>query len=119
MGRCVELTFDDRGLLRAVSAPHPTHPGARLVVVRYDYDHDDNLVASTNALGHRTTYAYEGHLLVRETSRVGLSFHFSYDGRGPAARCVRTWGDGGLYDHKLAYREGVTLVENSLGNCTT
>ena len=58
--------------------------------------------------------------MVKETNRVGLSFYFQYDGLGSAARCIRTWGDGGIYDHVITYDTANrrTLVENSLGHVT-
>src|SRR5690606_12107422 len=48
-----------------------------------------------------------------------LSFYFKYDAHDESARCIRTWGDGGIYDHKLTYEVGKTVVENSLGHKTT
>jgi YD repeat-containing protein len=62
---------------------------------------------------------YRGHLLAREVNRNGLSFYFEYDGADEKARCVRTWGDGGIYDHKITYQPGLTIVESSLGQKTT
>jgi RHS repeat-associated protein len=50
----------------------------------------------------------------------GLSFYFQYDGIDSSAKCVRTWGDGGIYDHVITYdtKASRTLVENSLGAVT-
>ena len=57
--------------------------------------------------------------MMRETNRNGLSFYFAYDGFGEDAYCVRTWGDGGIYDHLIDYDKGVqTVVTNSLGFTT-
>jgi len=64
-------------------------------------------------------FEYRGHLLSRETNKNGLSFYFQYDGDDVRAKCLRTWGDGRIYDHKLAYRLGETTVEDSLGFKTT
>src|SRR5262249_35015740 len=66
-------------------------------------------------------YAYDGDLLIRETNRNGLSFHFEYEGEGAEARCVHTWGDGGIYERRLTYDPvaRMTAVENSLGHLTT
>jgi YD repeat-containing protein len=59
--------------------------------------------------------------LVQETLKNGLSFYFEYAGQGPEARCTRTWGDEGIYDHKLDYDLDArrTVVTNSLGYATT
>ena len=47
-------------------------------------------------------------------------FYFQYDGIDASAKCVRTWGDGGIYDHVITYdtQKRITLVENSLGENT-
>src|SRR5690606_18003244 len=46
--------------------------------------------------------------------------YFGYDGIGPDAWCVRTWGDGGIYDHEIVYDKTgrVTAVTNSRGETT-
>jgi RHS repeat-associated protein len=120
-GRAIQLVYDRAGRIVSVSAPHPTEEGRRFAVVQYLYDGQGNLARVVDALGHSATYEYAQHLLVKETNRVGLSFYFAWDGRDEQARCVHTWGDGGIYDHKLAYDSaaGVTEVENSLGHKTT
>ncbi|MEM6991432.1 MAG: DUF6531 domain-containing protein [Myxococcota bacterium] len=87
---------------------------------RFVYDAHGDLIEATDALGHRWRYGYVTHLLTQETNRNGLSFYFVYDGLGADARCVRTWGDDGIYDHALAYDTGnhTTFVTNSLGAVT-
>jgi RHS repeat-associated protein len=117
-GRSVRFEHDRLGRITTMTAPHPDRPGERFPVARYDYDQLGNLVSMTDALGHVSTYAYRGHLLVRETDRTGLSFYFEYDGTDEYASCLRTWGDGGIYDHRLRYEPGLTTVVNSLGHAT-
>jgi RHS repeat-associated protein len=115
-GRHVLLEHDAQGRLVATHLPHPSD--ARFVChTRYEYDDAGDLVAAVDALGQRFTYAYETHLLTRETNRNGLSFYFAYDGFGEDAHCVRTWGDGGIYDHLISYDKvgKATFVKNSLG----
>ena len=75
----------------------------------------------TDPLGHAWSFAYTQHLMTQETDRNGLSFYFAYDGFGEDAFCVRTWGDGGIYDHVLDYDKvgKVTAVTNSVGETTT
>lgn len=117
-GRELALEHDDAGRLVRLTAPLPDSPGERFSVARYAYDDLGNLVSVTDALDQPFTYDYQGHLLVRETDRVGMSFHFSYDGADERARCTRTWGDEGIYDHRLAYEPGTTTVIDSLGHVT-
>jgi YD repeat-containing protein len=119
-GRAIDAVNDDGGRIVQLTAPDPNDAGRRFTVVTFRYDGAGNLASATDALGHAMTLAYQRHLLVRETNRNGLSFYFEFDGTDETARCVRTWGDGGIYDHKLTYAvPGVTVVENSLGHRTT
>ena len=89
-------------------------------VMRYVYDDAGRLLEAQDAVGQASRYRYRGDLLVQETDRNGLSFHFEYDGQGAEAKCLRTWGDGGIYDHKLRYDTvlDITEVEDSLGHST-
>ena len=113
----LQLDWNREGRIEAVRGPHPVLADATVVLVRYAYDGLGRLVSATNPLGHRLEYGYldDSALIETETHREGLRFHFEYEGRGPAARCLRTWGDGGLFDHRLEYGEGQTKVRDSVG----
>ncbi|QRK13385.1 hypothetical protein JQX13_00095 [Archangium violaceum] len=117
--RRLRLEHDAKGRLVRTWLPHPTQPGL-VPYNRYVYSEAGDLVAAHDALEHSARYEYSGHLLVRETDRTGLSFYFEYEGEGADAWCVHTWGDGGIYDHRLFYNreKGVTEVTNSLGDTT-
>jgi RHS repeat-associated protein len=113
--RKLAVVSDAEGRITEIRGPHPEREGD-CVLVRYVYDRAGDLVEAHDALGQVFRYAYRDHLLVRETNRADLSFHFEYDnGVGPDARCLRTWGDGGIYDHRLVYEADHTVVTNSLG----
>jgi RHS repeat-associated protein len=90
-------------------------------LINYSYDADGHLINATDRGLIPWRYAYDGDLLIRETDRNGLSFHFEYEGVGPKARCVHTWGDSGIYERRLTYDSTtrMTVVENSLGHRTT
>jgi YD repeat-containing protein len=117
-GRQLPVQCDAVGRILAIRAPHPDRPGETFPLVGYAYDGTGNLAEVRDALDQPFRYRYAGHLLVQETNRNGLSFYFEYDGTDTHARCLRTWGDGGIYDHKLTYFPGAgyTVVENSLGH---
>jgi RHS repeat-associated protein len=117
-GRELRFTNDEQGRISQIEALHPDQPGAYFVLQSYRYDDLGNLVEAKDALGHPMLYAYEGHLLVQETNRNKLNFYFQYQGKDENAKCYRTWGDGGIYDHKLSYLDGYTVVENALGYLT-
>ena len=48
-------------------------------------------------------------LLTKEVWRTGLTWHFVYDGKEMGARCVHTWGDKDLYNHRLNFLDGKTI----------
>ncbi|MDX2022035.1 MAG: DUF6531 domain-containing protein [Deltaproteobacteria bacterium] len=104
---------------RLMSVAVQTAPEATPVTqIAYQYDGNDDLIVATDALGGTWRYEYQCHLMVQETNRNGLSFYFVYDSTDESARCVRTWGDDGIYDHVITYTDDSTLVENSLGEIT-
>ncbi len=121
------IVLDAQGRILEIHGPNPNAEG-EVLLVRYVYDRAGDLIEVHDPLGQVRRYEYRAHLLVRETDRAGLSFSFEYDnGAGPGrephdtrkpavqARCLRTWGDGGIFDHKLEYGEGQTLVTDSRG----
>ncbi len=57
---------------------------------------------------------------MRETNRNGVSFYFGYDGVTEEASCVRTWGDGGIYDRIIDYDKiaRTTAVTDGEGGTT-
>lgn len=118
-GRQLFIESDDKGRIINISAPHPSEAGETFVIAHYDYDDAGNMICHTDALNQQMKFEYENHLLVKETWRNGHQWYFRYDGKSTGARCIHTWGDGDIYNHKLTYSEGVTVVENSLGHTTT
>ncbi|MCB6711927.1 type IV secretion protein Rhs, partial [Bacteroides fragilis] len=106
------------GRILEICGPHPEDPEKEITLASYEYDADGNMTLQRNAAGDVMTYEYAGRLIVKETWRNGLAWYFEYDGTGVGSRCVHTWGDGGIYDHKLTFREGVTEVLDSHGGLT-
>ena len=113
----MEFVTDPAGRIQAIRLPDPEGRNRQVEFVRFEYDDAGDLLSVYDPLGHPFRYAYKHHLLVQETGRNGLSFYFAYDGIMPDARCVRTWGDGGIYDHVLTYdtAKHITVKEDSYG----
>lgn len=120
-GRPFQVRCDAQGRVLTIVAPHPTEPRQTVTLVAYDYNGRGELVRASDALGQAAGYKYAQGLLVEETFKNGLRFYFEYAGAGVEARCVHTWGDEGIYDHRLAYDPEArrTVVTNSLGYATT
>lgn len=108
-----QFSCDPAGRITEISRAEGT---SRLTLITYTYDLGGDLIAARNAGGIAFLYAYSQSLLVRETRRSGLSFYFEWDDPAAAtrARCVRTWGDGGIYAREITYdpRIGMTAVRN-------
>ncbi len=118
-GRVLKVEHDLENHITRIIAPDPKTPGKTFVIAQYDYDEDGNMICHTDALDQQMLFEYQNHLLVKETWRNGQQWYFVFEGTGPGSRCIHTWGDGDLYNHKLTYGEGYTIVENSLGFTTT
>ncbi|MDY7232218.1 DUF6531 domain-containing protein [Hyalangium rubrum] len=118
-GRLIAFVHDKQGHLAEVKLPLSRDSGF-YKHLKYIYAASGDLVEVVDAAGHSWKFEYQGHLLVKETDRAGLSFYFQYEALGSAARCVRTWGDGGIYDHVISYdlQKRKTVVEDSLGAVT-
>jgi len=117
-GRVLKVHSGPNGRILSIHAPHPLDKNDTFPIIRYEYDPKGDLVAAYDALGHKSTFEYDHHLLTKETDRNGLSFYFEYKKVGKHIRCTRTWGDGGIYNHKLQYnlKGKYTIVTNSLGH---
>ncbi|SUB88431.1 Cell wall-associated polypeptide CWBP200 [Porphyromonas macacae] len=115
VGRVIEVETDTGGRVLCL---HTSVAGKRSDLIRYVYDEAGNMVESTDRQEAVKRFRYEGHLLVRLTNQTGQNFYWAYEGRGDAARCVHTWGDGGVLEHHTEYKAGHTSTRNSLGFTT-
>jgi RHS repeat-associated protein len=111
-GREILLTLD--GFDRVVQIAG-VHQGSKRVFVEYGYNEAGDLAAITDANGKTTGIRYANHLMVEKTDRNGQTFYWEYDGVATGARCVHTWGDGGLLEGTIDYHGGYNAVTNSLG----
>lgn len=94
--------------------------GGEVMQAELEHSAEGDLLRVKDAHGHAREYEYLDHLLVRERNRDGGSFYYGYDGTGPRARCVRTWGDGGYLGRSLEHDPGagMTTVHDSQGQAT-
>ncbi len=114
-GRRLSVICDATGRIQNIRAPHPTEARGQVEVVRYEYNSQGHLVQAADALGQAWQFRYQGSLLVQATYKNGLSFYYEYDGSDARARCVRTWGDEGIYSCQLHYdreRPQTTVIDS-------
>jgi RHS repeat-associated protein len=95
-GRRIEARYDREGLLERLVLV-TTDPREEHLLCRYTYV-DGQLASATDPLGHAMRYRYRGGVLVEETHKSGLTFHFEWSWEHPEGWCTRTWGDAGEGD---------------------
>ena len=116
--REIRLYYAEDGHLAQIDLPDPDAPGL-VPHVRYVHDGAD-LTEIHDALGHVTRYRHDRHRIIEEQLPGGLRFQFAYAGDEPDAPCVRTWGDGGIVDHRLVHDRArrTTVVTNACNETT-
>ncbi|MEO8961913.1 MAG: DUF6531 domain-containing protein [Ginsengibacter sp.] len=118
-GRILKVENDHEGRIINIIAPHPSELNNEFIIAHYDYDNAGNMICHTDPINQKMKYEYDQHLLMKETWRDGMNWFFRYDGKATGSRCIHTWGDYDIYNHKLTYSEDRTDVENSLGFMTS
>lgn len=112
---------DSAGKKRLFEIRHHLKNGQSISLMKFGYNGDSELISAANRTYVPFTYNYENHLLTRETNRNGLSFYFEYDGDDHNARCIHTYGDGGIYERWITYvpKAKITKVKEGTGAETT
>ena len=110
-GRAFEIETDTSGLITCVRYND-------VPLVEYAYDENLNLISVIDVNGNKSSIFYENHLMVKRITLGGSEFHWEYAGEGPHAKCVHTWGDGGLLECRFQYNDGHTVYTDSLGHKT-
>lgn len=109
-GEILKVSTDDLGRVLCVSMQQG---GEEVKLVRYRYDDKGDMVETINPLDVSKYFVYgDGHLLVQLTNQSGMSFHWEYKGKGENARCIHTWGDGGVMEYFIEYGKGFTRTRN-------
>lgn len=116
--RILNVENNSQGRIIKITTADPDKLIETFALATYAYEANGNMIRQTNAVGDSMYFEYEGNLMVKETWRDGMNWFFRYDGKKIGARCIHTWGDGNIYNHKLTFLDGLTKVENSLGHVT-
>jgi RHS repeat-associated protein len=91
------------------------HNGLYRKFVDYAYNEAGDLIAITDANGKTTSILYQNHLMVEKTDRNGQTFYWKYDGFSTGSRCIHTYGEGGILEGSIDYKERHNIITNSLG----
>ena len=111
-GREILIALDAHNRVVSVTAQHK---GLQRTFIEYTYNEAGDLSAITDANGKTTSIRYQNHLMVEKTDRNGQTFYWKYDGSSTGARCIHTYGDGGILEGRIEYNKGHNIVTNSLG----
>ncbi|WP_347986284.1 DUF6861 domain-containing protein [Methylomonas sp. AM2-LC] len=85
-------------------------------LVAYAYSESADLVAVFDRLKQGETYAYNQHLLVKRSLPSAFSFYFEWNAETPQAKCLRNYGDNGIYDYRFEWLpDGISHAINSHG----
>ncbi|SDC32877.1 DUF6531 domain-containing protein [Niabella drilacis] len=119
-GRQIRVANDAGGRVLRV---YMVAGGKELNFIQYRYDAAGNMTGTEEITGAVKSFEYEGRLLKKLTNQSNHCFYWEYEGRGDDARCIHTWGDGGLLEYWATYQQepdgsGVTTARNSLGHTT-
>jgi RHS repeat-associated protein len=114
-GRRINIESDAFNRVIKVEA---RYSGYSRKLIEYAYNEAGDLTVIKDANDQVTSIQYQNHLMVEKTDRNGQTFYWKYDGFGTGARCIHTYGDGGILEGRIEYKEGYNLVTNSLGETT-
>ncbi|HAW91787.1 MAG: type IV secretion protein Rhs [Rheinheimera sp.] len=115
----IELHYNAAGLLSRIEAVSLSEQGAKgteLLLAQYQYNDEKELIGATNSGDETEKYQYSQHLLTVRQRASGFCHYFSWQGNGPAARCVRNWGDNGIYDYRFSYDDSNHSASSIDGN---
>ncbi|NAW50031.1 RHS repeat protein, partial [Elizabethkingia argentiflava] len=109
----IHVNTDPRGYITRL---YTDTESRSIVLVEYAYDDKGNMVYVKDVGGAEKHFHYKGHLLVQLTNQTGQSFYWEYQGIGDEAKCIHTWGDGGVLEYWTQYLPGHTITRNGLGH---
>ncbi|MFD2312539.1 RHS repeat-associated core domain-containing protein, partial [Microbulbifer halophilus] len=93
LGEALHITPADDANGRIGTLKKETRDGRISTIANYRYSEEGDLIQATDADGHSEQYRYRRHVIAQRTLKSGYNFYFEWDAEGPAARCVRQWGD--------------------------
>jgi RHS repeat-associated protein len=87
--------------------------------VRYGYNEVGDLTGVANRLNQGESYAYQNHVITQRTLASGFNFHFEWDSYTPSGRCIRNYGDNGIYNYRFQWTDsGISRAIDSRGGVT-
>ncbi|WP_353117752.1 DUF6531 domain-containing protein [Myroides odoratus] len=113
--RVYTIENDQQGRIINVWTAAPEEGMPKVCLATYQYNQVGDLIVHYDEIQQPLQMHYEQHLLVKEIWRNGHHWFFKYDGKHTGAKCIETWGDGGIQHFKLTYYQGETHVMDGEG----
>ncbi|WNO11135.1 RHS repeat-associated core domain-containing protein [Teredinibacter sp. KSP-S5-2] len=119
-GKTLYIERDHQGHISQVELVNEA-TGDRKQMAEYHFNANDDLIAHRNANNLGEDYSYDNHLLLQRTLVTGFSYYYQWDGNDHTARCLRNWGDNGIYDYKFEWdpANNTSKATDSRGYTTT
>ncbi|HNG60069.1 MAG TPA: RHS repeat-associated core domain-containing protein, partial [Cellvibrionaceae bacterium] len=102
-GRGISFERNLQGRINKVYLRRLNTPEQKLLA-EYDYSETGDLIAQRNVLGVGERYEYKNHLFTRRILATGFSYYYQWDGEDNTARCLRNWGDDGIYNYRFSWQ---------------
>jgi len=101
-GKSLKLNRNSQGRIENLQLVNEQKALAK-VIAEYDYDTHGDLIAHRNAAGEGEIYQYNNHIISQRTLIGGFSYYYEWDRQDNQARCLRNWGDDGIYDYHFKW----------------
>jgi len=120
VGRKLQLSWNERGLLTAVTAQF-TSDNPPQVLANYRYSDAGDLLTHIDASGAQRSYEWRNHVLVAYVEPDGARYCAEYDEYSPSGRVLRSYSadDGRGLTFEYHDRARTTRITDALGRTTS
>ncbi|KZS38907.1 hypothetical protein AWE51_15105 [Aquimarina aggregata] len=112
-GRVIKLHTDQKDRIIKITLHHKSKDKT---LVNYGYNEAGDMISMTDPLGQSTLAKFKNHLMVSKTDRNGYTYYWDYDKFQTGAKCIHTWGEGGMLEYIITYGKEYNTVTNALGH---
>ncbi|MFD2561821.1 DUF6531 domain-containing protein [Aquimarina rubra] len=110
-GRIIEIQSNSKNHITKIDIQHKNN---KRHLVSYEYSQSGNLIDIIDPIGKSLKMKYKNHLMISKTDRNGQTFYWEYEGIHTGAKCIHTWGDGGILEGFMEYYKDHTIYSNAI-----
>lgn len=101
-GKSLKLKRNHQGRISVIEMSNDKTRESK-VIAQYEYSDEGDLIAHRNAQQVGERYQYTNHIITQRTLASGFNYYFEWDQFDNNARCLRNWGDHGIYDYHFQW----------------